>query len=159
RVSGNVSVPTSTILNVVRTREGDRFDPVTVEEDYQRIYDLRKFKQVEAKVEPTTTGVIVVFTVAEQRTINTIAFPGNYNIPTDKLQEAVDIRKGEAIDNFRIALAREQIERLYHDKNYPLAHVTVDTDRLNSDGELVFNVVEGPNVRVRKVAFKGNKSF
>jgi outer membrane protein insertion porin family len=159
RIVGNVTVSTSSILNLIRTREGDRFDPATVEEDYQRIYGMKRFKQVEAKVEPTETGVIVVFTVAEQRQVNSVAYIGNYNIETSKIEEAVDIRRGEAIDGFRIALAKQEIERLYHSKNYPLAHVEIDKDRLNQNGDLVFNIVEGPNVRVRKIAFKGAHSF
>src|SRR5688572_27960081 len=43
RVLGNTQVSTAIILNVVRTRVGDKFDPATVEEDYQRIYTLKKF--------------------------------------------------------------------------------------------------------------------
>jgi len=159
RIVGNSQVPTSTILNVVRTREGERFDPATVEEDYQRIYNLKKFSQVQARVEPTKTGVIVIFQVNEQRTVSSIAYRGNYKISTNDIQNVVDIRKGETIDRFKIALARQEVERLYRNKDFPLAHVEVDNDLLNQRGELVFNIVEGPEVRVRKVAFKGAKSF
>jgi len=53
---------------LVRTRAGEPFDPATAQEDYQRIFGLRKFSNVEAKVEPTATGgVIVVFVVSEQK--------------------------------------------------------------------------------------------
>src|SRR5262249_11078016 len=38
RVLGNQTVSTAIILNLVRTREGGKLDPSTVEEDYQRIY-------------------------------------------------------------------------------------------------------------------------
>jgi outer membrane protein assembly factor BamA len=38
RVVGNTQILTATILNVVRTREGDKFDPQTVQEDYQRVF-------------------------------------------------------------------------------------------------------------------------
>src|SRR4051794_15056740 len=46
RVLGNQTVPTAVILNLVRTKEGGKFDPATVEEDYQRIYGLKKFANV-----------------------------------------------------------------------------------------------------------------
>ena len=74
---GNAQVSTVVILNLVRTHEGDKFDPATVAEDYQRIFGLRKFSDVQAKVEPTAKGVIVVFTVTEQRQIKRINFIGN----------------------------------------------------------------------------------
>src|SRR5687767_14734665 len=61
RILGNTRVPSAVIRNAVRTKPGDRLDPATIEEDYQRIYNLRKFSDVQARVEPTATGVNVVF--------------------------------------------------------------------------------------------------
>lgn len=159
RILGNRQVPTPIILNVVRTREGDAYDPQTVQEDYQRIYALRKFSNVEAKVEPTPTGVIVIFTVEEQNQITSIAFRGNDDVSTEDLLPLINLKTGEAIDRFRISVARESIENHYHDKNYPFAHVDVPPEPLSQRGELVFNIVEGPNVRVRNIEFVGNRSF
>lgn len=160
RIVGNRQVPTSVILNLVRIRPGQAFDPVTVEEDYQRIYGLRKFSDVEAKAEPTDTGgVIVVFEVREQTQINSINYRGNFRLDDTAISAVVDLRPGEAIDPFRIALAKSSIQNLYRTKNFPLSSVEVDQDRLTSSGDLVFNIVEGPNVRIRKIDFVGNTSF
>jgi outer membrane protein assembly factor BamA len=159
RILGNTQVPTSTILNVVRTRAGEPFDPATVQEDYQRIYGLKKFRNVEAKVEPTQAGVIVSFIVHEQKQIREIRFRGNKKIDTQTLKTTVDVAEGEAIDNFRIGVARQIIESLYRDKNYPYAHVAVDRDALAQTGVLTFDITEGPVVRVRKVDFIGNRSY
>jgi outer membrane protein insertion porin family len=159
RVMGNTQVSTAIILNMVRTRVGDRFDPATVEEDYQRIYGLKKFANVEAKAEPTATGVIVTFIVTEQRQIREITFVGNKRVDTDTLKSTVDLNVGEAIDPFRINIARHAIEALYQGKNFPYAHVDFDRELLAQRGVLAFRIVEGPNVRVRKVEFIGNHSF
>jgi outer membrane protein assembly factor BamA len=160
RIEGNTQVSSAIIRNVIRTRVGDPFDPDTVAEDYQRIFsELKTFSNVEAKVEPTGTGVNVIFQVAEQRQVRDIRFLGNQRVETRALQDAIDLKKGQSIDAFRIAMARRGIEELYKDKNYPFAHVTVDQDALTRDGVVVFNIVEGPNVRVRKVGFVGNRSI
>jgi outer membrane protein insertion porin family len=159
RILGNREVSTAIILNVVRTRPGDAFDPDTVREDYQRIYGLRRFTNVEAKVEPTETGVIVVFVVTEQRQITAITLTGNTAVDTRTLEGVLDIRVGEAIDRFRIALARQAMENLYRDRNYPFAHVEVQPEPLAERGEVVFRIVEGPNVRVRNIDFIGARSF
>jgi outer membrane protein insertion porin family len=161
RVLGNQTVSTAIILNLVRTREGSKFDPATVEEDYQRIYGLKKFANVEAKVEPTATGgVIVAFIVTENQQIKSITFRGNTSIPNTELQPIVEtsIKVGEANDRFRISLAKQAIEGLYRERNFPFAHVDVDTTQL-VNGDLVFIITEGPNVRIRKVKFIGNRSF
>ncbi len=160
RVLGNTTVSSAVILNLVRTHEGDKFDPATVEEDYQRIYGLRKFSNVEAKVEPTDSGgVIVVFIVTEQKQIRRIAYRGNAEIDTLTIQSAVDVKEGESIDRFRLAIAKQAIENLYKEKNYPFAHVEIDAAALAQRGELIFSIVEGPNVRVRNIDFVGAKSF
>jgi outer membrane protein assembly factor BamA len=159
RIVGNERTPTSVILQVVRTHVGDEFDPATVEGDYQRIYSLKKFSTVEAKAEPTKTGVIVVFQVSEQRLIRSIQFKGNGHIDTSDLQKAIDLSEGQAIDPFRISLARLAIENYYHDKNYSFAHVKVDESTLQSSGQLVFEIVEGPQVRIRNVSYRGNHTF
>jgi outer membrane protein insertion porin family len=156
RVTGNTQVSTAVILNLVRTHEGDQFDPATVAEDYQRIYGLRKFSDVEAKVEPTAKGVIVVFSVTEQQQIEQINFLGNAAIDTQTLLNAIDLKVGESIDHFRISLAKQAIENLYRDKNFPFAHVDVDNEQLGRKGNVTFVVVEGPNVRIRKITFRGD---
>jgi outer membrane protein assembly factor BamA len=159
RIVGNVQVTPGVILNVVRTREGEPFEPTTVEEDIKRIFELRRFANVEAKVEPTETGVVVVFSVTEQKQIKMISFRGNKAIDTKTLQDTIDLTPGQAIDRFRIAIARQAIEGLYRDKNYPHAHVDVPPEPLAERGELLFDIREGPEVRVRKVDFKGRHSF
>jgi outer membrane protein insertion porin family len=149
----------SEISHVVRTQEGDKFDPDTVAGDYQRIYGLKKFSNVEARVQPTMRGVIVIYEVTEQDQIKDIRFRGNDEIDTKTLQEAAGLKVGEAIDPFRMSLAKETIERLYRDKNYPYAHVVIDQEELARNGVALFNVIEGPHVRIRKVRILGNKTF
>jgi outer membrane protein insertion porin family len=159
RVLGNAQVSTAVIRNAIRTKVGDPLDPATVEEDYQRIYNLRKFADVQARVEPTATGVNVVYVVKEQRQVTGISFRGNRKIGTPALLNAVDLRVGESIDPFRISLARTAIEELYRERNYPFTRVTLDQEALRERGDAIFNIVEGPNVRIRNVDFRGNRTF
>ncbi len=158
-IRGNQTVASGIIQNVVRTRIGQALDPATVQDDFQRIFGLRRFASVEAKLEPTPTGVVVVFLVVEERVIREIAFVGNTRFDVARLKQVIDIEPGQAVDNFRLAQAKRAISTLYLSKNHPNAHATVDTDALNKDGRLVFNVVEGPNTRIRNIDFVGNSAF
>lgn len=158
-IRGNATVSASVIRNLIRTHEGDKFDPATVEEDYQRIFGLKKFSNVVPKVEPTSTGVIVVFDVTEQRAVTAVRFRGNNRIDTRTLTDLVDIKTGQSIDPFRITIAKQAIEKLYRDRNFPFTHVEVLKEQLQSNGVLTFTIVEGPRVRVRHLEFIGNNSF
>jgi outer membrane protein insertion porin family len=159
RVSGNAQVSSQVILNLVRTHEGEKFDPATVEEDYQRIYTLKRFANVEAKVEPSSTGVIVIFDVTEEKLIKSIKFVNNRSVSSDDLQKDIDLKVGEAIEPFRISLAKRAIISALRSKNHPVAHVDVNMDDLTRTGDLVFNIVEGPPVTVRNINFIGGNSF
>lgn len=161
RIDGNsTQVPTAVILNVVRTREGEKFSAQEVEEDYQRIYGLKKFSNVEARVEPTARGgVIVTFVVTEARQVKSVTAVGNKRITDLDIQQAIDIKRDDAIDRFRISVAKQSIETLYRDKNFPYARVEVDQEALTKFGDLIFRITEGPEVKVRKVDFKGVKSY
>jgi outer membrane protein assembly factor BamA len=88
RVLGNTQVSTPVILNLVRTHPGDKFDPITAQEDYQRIYGLRKFSNVEARVEPTATGgVVVVFIVSEEKQLRDVILRGNLNLNENTVRD------------------------------------------------------------------------
>jgi outer membrane protein assembly factor BamA len=135
------------VLAQIRTHEGDKFEPSTVEGDYQRVYGLRKFSNVEARFEPTATGVIVIFELSEQNLIREIRFKGNENLETATILNASGLKPGEAIDSFRLAMAKESIQRAYQSKNYPYARVDIDMDMLNKEGIVLFTTIEGPKVQ------------
>jgi len=147
------------VLAQIRTHEGDKFEPTTVEGDYQRVYGLRKFSNVEARFEPTATGVIVVFELTQQNLIKEIRFKGNENLDTQTLQAAANLKPGEAIDSFRLSLAKEAIQKAYQGKNFPHARVEINMEQLARTGILTFDIVEGPRVKVRNVVIRGNRSF
>ena len=160
RVLGNKTVSTLVISNLIRVRAGDAFDPVTIEEDYQRVYGLRKFSNVQARVEPTANGgVNVIFEVTEQTTLQEIRFTGNIILDDLALRDLVDIKPGQSVDPYRISVAKQSIVRLYQEKNFPKAHVSVADELLTQKGILEFQIVAGPRVEIRKISLEGNQSF
>ncbi len=159
RVVGNSQVSSQVILNLVRTHQGDKFDPATVQEDYQRIYRLGRFSDVQAKVEPSGDGVIVVFQVDEEKLIRSIKFTGNTEITSADLQKELELKVGEAIETFRISMAKRAILSLYRSKNFPFVHVDVSMDQVTSTGDVVFKITQGPKVTIRKIAFIGGNTF
>jgi outer membrane protein insertion porin family len=160
RVEGNARVSSQQILNQCRTHAGDKFDPDTVAGDYQRVFDLKRFSNVRARVEPQADGgVDVVFSVSEEKLIHQVKYIGNKAINDDDLAKEVDVKAGEAIVNFRIALAKRAIIAAYKAKNFPYAHVEVDTAELDRTGDLTFRITEGQPVTIRNIVFVGLHSF
>ena len=159
-IVGNSTVSNSLIRNLIRTQIGDKFDPATVQEDYQSGLRPQEIQECRNRgVEPTRTGgVIVVFAIQEQKLIQKITFRGNRAISTKELQTNIDVKEGQAIDEFRLSLARITIAGMYRDQNYPFAHVEVPQEPLLQRGEVIFEITEGPKVTIRKVDFIGAKT-
>ena len=157
RVVGNQTVSEAEILNAVRTEAGKPFDPQTVSEDYQRIYNLRRFSRVEARFEETPRGVIVVFDVEEQPGLTRVRFRGNRRFSSETLRRLVEFETNRSVDPIMLAFAQNAIEELYRSRNYALADVKVIRDE--ETGTITFEIVEGPRVRVRNIDFVGARSF
>ena len=157
RVVGNKTVSDTQILNAIRTKAGQPFDPRTVVEDYQRIYALRRFSRVEARYEDSKQGVSVVFDVEEQPPLNRIRVRGNRAFSTDTIRRVIERDTGRNFDPIMLAFAQSSIERIYRDKNFALAQVTLVRDE--KTGVVTFDIVEGPKVFVRNVDFVGARNF
>jgi outer membrane protein assembly factor BamA len=147
------------VLAQIRTHEGDKFEPTTVEGDYQRVYGLRKFSNVEARFEPTATGVIVVFELTQQNLIKEIRFKGNEH-STHKLSRTWPISNlGKPSIPSASPWPRKRFRKPIKGKNFPHSRVDIDMDQLSKTGIVTFDIVEGPRVKVRNVVIRGNKSF
>ncbi len=157
RVVGNQTISDTEVLNAVRTEPGTAFDPRTVSEDYQRIYNLRRFSRVEALFEHTPEGVIVVFEVEEQPALARVRFRGNRRFDDETLRQLVEFETNRSVDPVMLAFATSAIEELYRSRNYALAEVKVIRDEENQT--ITFDIVEGPRVRVRNIDFIGAGSF
>jgi len=127
---GNRQVSSSVIANVIRTREGQKFDPATVEEDYQRIFTSRNSPTSRPRSSPPRPASSSSSSSPNKSQIRSISFRGNVGVDTPELEAAVDIKPGEGIDPFRIALAKQAIGTHLPREELPLRHVDVPPDEL-----------------------------
>ena len=167
-VVGNDRVSDARILNAIRTAAGTEFDPAVVQEDYQRIYDLRRFRRVEGRYEVVARpggdpprGVRVVFEVEELPAVAGIRFEGNRAVDDRTLRRLVEAEAGftagERGDPALLGFAAAAVERYYNSKGRPLAQVRARRDE--ETGATIFSITEGPRVRVRNIDVLGGDSF
>ncbi len=159
RVEGNQQVPRTFILGQVRTRAGQPYSETVVREDQRRLLRTGKFNNVVVVEAPTEQGVIVTFAVDERPLVATLLIRGNRGIDTGKLLGAVGLAPGDPLDPTRIEAGRLAIEQAYHDKGYYFVQVRLDGEALQARNQVVYEVVEGPRVKVRSVEFVGNEAF
>lgn len=98
-VSGNMHVPTQTIMSVVQARPGQPYDPKVVQGDLQRIFALGYFSdQAAPLIRQRPTGIAITYRVIENPVITKIQFDGNHHVPADTLLALMDTSVGQVLN-------------------------------------------------------------
>lgn len=158
-IVGNKRVPESVIRQEIQNvKPGKIFSFSDVRKDVDRLKLTGKFSDVFATTKVVNGKVIVTFHIQEKPIITEIQFRGAKKISEKDLRDVLGFSEGDFLDEFKIRSAVESILQYYRDKGFTEASVELDDSEL-SDGIVIYNIVEGPRVRIRKIRFEGNKSF
>jgi outer membrane protein assembly factor BamA len=81
-------------------------------------------------------------------------------LPLAELLEEVTLLPGDAADRFVIEETRLTLERNLRERGFPFARVEERLERLQEEGlaEVVYEIDEGPRVRIGKVRVRGNRT-
>jgi outer membrane protein assembly complex protein YaeT len=147
------------LLSLIRSSPGTAYSADQVRGDVRRIQQTGKFLDVYATPEIEDGQVVLTFTVAELPEIAAVQFRGNVKFKDKDLRKEITIGPGRPLDRFAIEQGRDAIENLYRTKGYNEARVTIDEAALESERIVIYQIVEGPRVRVRKILFEGNEHY
>ena len=160
KLTGLTKTDTQLVQNQIRTRAGQPLSPETVREDVQRLNRLGRFKEINARVVQFDDGSVEIsFDFAETPVIRAVDIVGNRQLSNAEISPLVNLLKDTPVDEFQLGAARAAIERLYRDKGYFQATVTIDQKELDEQGTVLFKVAEGERVRVTDIRFEGNNAF
>jgi len=76
RVIGNRRIPKETILARLFTHVGDTYDPISIERDFNSLWNTGYFENLRIEREDSEKGVILNVYVTEKPTIREINYPG-----------------------------------------------------------------------------------
>jgi len=159
RVQGNEQMTANAVLLYVKTRPGQVFSEDVVKADERRLLDTGRFDRVVATRRQTDKGIVIVFTVTERPLVAGIVFQGNKAFKDSDLAKVLTFGVRDALSAFGVEAGRQALLDKYKSGGYHFASVTVDKPALDTKRTVIFRIVEGPKVRVRKIRFEGNKYF
>jgi outer membrane protein assembly factor BamA len=149
-VTGNLHVPTATIMQVIQARPGVAYDPKIVQSDLERINALGYFASIApplVRVRPN--GIAITYRVVENPVITKIAFTGNKTVPNDTLLALMDLSVGQVFNSntFRsdVLKINNYYERIGYGGQVP-THVS-DVNFNSQTGLLTLSIREGLTVR------------
>ena len=98
-VTGNLHVPTSTIMAVIQARPGEAYDPKIVQDDLARINSLGYFADIAPPlVRQRPNGIAITYRVVENPVLTKIVFSGNQKVPSDTLLALMDLSVGQVFN-------------------------------------------------------------
>jgi len=159
RVQGNRQMSANAILIYVKTRPGQPFSEEVVKADERRLLGTGRFDSVLATRRQTDQGVVVVFTVVERPLVARLIFQGNKAFKASDLAKELTFGVRDPLSAFSVESGRQALLNKYKSSGYYFASVTVDRAAMDAKREVIYRIVEGPKVRVRKIRFKGNEYY
>lgn len=159
RVVGSLQYTPQEIKAKMRTREGHPLDRKVLEEDFQRLFKLGTFADVQIKespVEGQPDQIDLSVLLREKNLIRRIVFRGNERVKSKKLEEKIQSKAGTRFDDGQVARDCRAIEEWYKDEYYYFATVTTEKEPFEDGIRLVFNIQEGGRMYVQKIHFRGN---
>jgi outer membrane protein insertion porin family len=166
---GNRRIQSDTLRARIFSRAGDPYSEEAVRRDFQALWNTQFFEDVRLEVEDDPKqpdGKIVIFYLKERPIIRRIEYKGNKSISESDILDAFKDKKvGLSVegqfDPTKIKRAEVVIKELLAEHGRQFATVKPTYERIAATNavKLVFNIDEGPKVKVGKITFTGNKVF
>jgi outer membrane protein insertion porin family len=156
RVEGSQRIEAGTVQSYMLVQPGDPFDPERLDRSLKTLYATGLFSDVSLRRDGDTLVVHVV----ENPIVNRIAFEGNHKLNDDTLRPELQLRP-RAVFTPAIAQAdRQHILDLYARRGRFAARVEPKVIKLPDNRvDVVFEINEGDETLVSRIAFVGNHAF
>ncbi len=159
RIEGNVTIPAEAIAKFIKTRPGRPPVQSQIREDVQSLYRTRWFFSIEPRYRATDEGLVIIFRVLERPVVMSVEYRGNKKIKTKQLAARTGLKEGSPFDVSANRESAHRIEEYYHERGYTSATVKLVKGDDKNDREIIFEIEEGPKVRVTRIKFTGNDAF
>ncbi|MDO4570269.1 MAG: BamA/TamA family outer membrane protein [Planctomycetia bacterium] len=156
QIIGNSRNSTEKIMQYIYSRPGRSFSAQTLDDDIRRMSQSRLFVLVEPYIQTKDEGVAVIFNVKERPIMKYLRFQGNEGQRVAKLTTISGLAVGKPVSPYDVEEARKKIETFYHSVGYAKAVVTTIQGDKTSDLGVIFQINEGPKLRVASTNFVGN---
>ena len=163
RVIGNRRIPKETVLARLFTHPGDAYDPISIERDFNSLWNTGYFDDVRIEREDSEKGIILNVFVRERPTIREINYKGlNAVSQSDVLdrfkKEKVGLTVESQYDPTKIKRAETVLKDILSEHGHQFATIKTEVKTIPpASVQVNFNIKEGPTVKVGVIKFTGNQ--
>ncbi|MBI5739229.1 MAG: outer membrane protein assembly factor BamA [Nitrospirae bacterium] len=158
-IRGTRRVDSETAAVRIKSRTGEPFSKITVQEDIKRLYAFGYFDDISVEIEPFEGGVRLIFIITEKPLINSVDFQGNEEYEAKDLREKIAINAGAIASLPLISDNAEKLVSYYQSEGYWLVSVLPVIREVSKDSvALTYQITEGPKVVIKDIIIEGNKA-
>jgi outer membrane protein insertion porin family len=155
-VEGNQRVENDTVLSYVNISPGDVASADDIDASVKALFQTGLF----ADVQITRRGSTLVVRVEENPMINRVNFEGNSNVKDADLTKEVELRERMMFTRAKVLSDVNRIIAVYRRSGYYSVQVSPKIIRLPQNRvDLVFEINEGDETKVKRMEFVGNEAF
>jgi outer membrane protein insertion porin family len=165
RIIGNRRIPAETVKAHIFSREGDPYDPASLERDFNSLWNTGYFDDIRFERERGTKGWILNVYVKEKPTIREINYVGLNSVSqSDVLDRFKDKKVGLSVesqyDPTKVKKAEVTVKELLAEHGRQFATIRTEIRSIPPAAvSVTFVVKEGPKVKVGRIRFEGNKKI
>jgi outer membrane protein insertion porin family len=163
---GSRRVPQDTLRAMIFTKTGDVYNEETLRRDFMALWNTNRFDDIRLESEKGERGGIgLTYVVVERPVIRDIKYEGMKSASTSDVLDRFKERKVGLVvesqyDPNVINHAAVVLKELLSERGHEFATVTPELRRIPpSSLEIIFQVDEGPKVKVGTLSIVGNEAF
>jgi outer membrane protein insertion porin family len=160
--TGPSTVSKERILAQMRTRVGQPYSDLVVEQDVETLYKTGSILNVRIFAQPEGDGVKVIVSVQTRSIVREIEIDGAERIKAKRLRKEIKLTLNRPINEQQLEEARQKIIEIYQAHGFTdvSAQFRVDAiDEKRGTSRVVFTINEGAKGAVRRIRFEGNEHF
>jgi outer membrane protein insertion porin family len=155
-VEGNQRVENDTVLSYIAISPGDVASPDDIDQSVKSLFQTGLFSDVQI----TRHGSTLVVRVEENPMINRVNFEGNSEVKDADLAKEVELRERMMFTRAKVLSDVNRIIGVYRRSGFYSVKVSPKIIRLPQNRvDLVFEIQEGDETKVRRLEFVGNEAF
>ncbi|MCU1263355.1 MAG: surface antigen [Bryobacterales bacterium] len=162
---GSRRVPQDTLRAMIFSKVGEPYSEETAHRDFMALWNTGRFDDIKLEAEQSPQGLILRFIVTERAVVRTIRYENIHSITTSEILDRFKERKVGLVvesqyDPNKVQRAAVVIKELLAERGRQFAIVEPIVHRVPpSSLEVIFNVNEGPKVKVGQITILGNEVF
>jgi len=160
--TGPATVSKERLLAYMRTKVGQPYNDVTVEQDVEALYKSGAVQNVRIFGAPEGNGIKVIVQVQTRLVAREIVIEGARRISAKKLRKEIKLKLNYPIREEDLEEGREKIIEIYQSHGFTDVGVQFRVepiDQKRGTARVIFTVNEGAKGAVKQISFEGNAHF